>query len=365
MELLPVRPIQFSWENEGFQQKRRRFLLDELAPKKRVKKKDSRILDLVLERLSLPHFNYQGSLLATLTTPQVQFSVLSEPPIYKQPKKIIHLLKDAQKFITPRKENTVLRPIGINRCEYNNWINALMQFIVFIPSLSEMFAYTPKSLSPFIEFIAQYRKDQDYNKSVTLASSAKILESFRKKFSINVFQKENPVQHFCEILKLLMDSVHLGGGFEEMEEIDLLALHPDWRIDLQLAGSLTWEEKIEKHFKLCGFFEKADLDLFLPFPKELLVSLQNTSQPFESTSDKVFPKKQFFLSYLGTPCSLYEMNAFVEYRPDGSDKGDYITYVKAEGDWLQCDDTRVILLRPSNLSIPLRRSFLFHYKKVK
>ncbi len=77
------------------------------------------------------------------------------------------------------------------------------------------------------------------------------------------------------------------------------------------------------------------------------------------------PKKQFFLSYLKTPCTLYELDAFIEYRPDQGEKGNYIAYLKVEGEWIQCDDTRIIPLRPSNLLIPLKRSFFLHYRRVR
>ena len=63
--------------------------------------------------------------------------------------------------------------------------------------------------------------------------------------------------------------------------------------------------------------------------------------------------------------AYYELDAFIEYRPDDFNSGGYLTYIKIDGIWYQCDDTRIIQIRSTNLHIALSRSFLFHYKKVK
>ncbi len=370
MEIFPVRATQPPWENNNFQNKRKKNQVEEKKPLKRSKENKGKVIDLVLEHLANHRNPLKSSLLASATAPHVVLDFVSELPIQNKEKSNFDLKK--AKMTGASSSKSVL-PIGISSCEYNGWINALMQFIIFIPSLSEMFAYTPKSLSPFIEFIEQYKKDQAQNKSVTSASSLKLLESIRKKILLRSSSlSKDPAHFFTEIVRLLMksmtvDSVH----HQDCEEVDLLALRPDWIIPInpKLLENFTWEEIVERHFQSLGIFEKADKNLFFPFPKELLISFTEFSSHKEKSRsdiffDKIYPKKQFFVSYNRAPCALYELDVFVEFRANDSEKGDYITYVKVEGEWRQCDDNRITLLRPINLSIPLRRSFLFHYRKL-
>lgn len=384
MELLPIGAIQSSAEADDFFRRKKKFVFEEDSPagKKGDKKTDYKVLDLALEKISAPQVTAKSSLFATASMPNIVFGLISDfsfKPSLKRRKKEIQLIKEKKVLSAPNLQKDALAsktaPIGIPKCEYNSWINALMQFIIFIPSLSEMFAYTPKSLSYFIEFIDQYRRERLQGRSATTASSPKLLESLRRKFQLGMHSKNDPGLHLYEIIELLMKTVSESLGNSSIgEEGDLLALQPDFRIVLDANGKdgLTWEEKIEKHFKQNGFFEKAKANLFLPFPSELLIAFKGLCQSKDAnpsslnpSPDKLQPKKQFFLSHLGAPCALYELDAFIEYRPDGWEKGDYMTYLKSEGEWLQCDDTRIIPLRPINMAIPLRRSFLFHFRKVR
>jgi len=60
----------------------------------------------------------------------------------------------------------------------------------------------------------------------------------------------------------------------------------------------------------------------------------------------------------------YDLDAFIEIRPDGDDGEHYIAYLKREGTWYQCDEERVIQFRSNCLNVPLRRATLLHYKRV-
>lgn len=368
MDFFPIREIQATWDSDELYQKRKKHFPKNEASHRKGENRENKVLEFVLDRISQSHAYLRSSLFATASSPQI---VLEGIPIRKKTRSGLSLSSESklQPFSFLQKAPF---PIGIQKCEYNSWLNALMQVIIFLPSLSEMFAYTPKSLSSFIEFIDQYRKDRLLGKEVTGASSLKLLETLRKKFHPSFLLKEEPTQHVCEILKLLMQTVHSGKEFSHgTDEVDLLALHDDWNIALQasVVEKFSWEECIEKHFAECGFFQEADQDLFFPFPSELLISFRDlfskSLQRSRGLGDKWMPKRQFFLSYLKTPCALYELDAFIEYRPDNGEKGNYIAYLKVEGEWLQCDDTRIIPLRPSNLLIPLKRSFFLHYRRVR
>ncbi len=230
MDFFPIRAIQASWDSDELHRKRKRHFPENDSFHQKRRNKESKVLGFVLDRISQPHAHLRSSLFATATSPHI---VLEGIPIRRRAKNEFRLSLES-KFQSFSQKAPF--PIGIQRCEYNSWLNALMQVIIFLPSLSEMFAYTPKSLSSFIEFIDQYRRDRSLGKEVTGASSLKLLETLRRKFHPSFLLKEDPTQHVCEILKLLMQTVHSGKEFShEVEEVDLLALHPDWKIVLQAS----------------------------------------------------------------------------------------------------------------------------------
>jgi hypothetical protein len=73
-------------------------------------------------------------------------------------------------------------------------------------------------------------------------------------------------------------------------------------------------------------------------------------------------QRQFFTR---PDCYCYDLDAFVEYRPDGKDsQGDHIAYLKLEGIWYQCDDDQIIPLRSTQLNMALSRGILLHYKRI-
>ncbi|HSX10492.1 MAG TPA: hypothetical protein VLF94_02090 [Chlamydiales bacterium] len=70
-------------------------------------------------------------------------------------------------------------------------------------------------------------------------------------------------------------------------------------------------------------------------------------------------KKQHFVQ----PDLCYDLDAFIEMRPDGG-TASFITYVKMDGGWYQCDTDRITQLRSNCLNAPLHRAILLHYKRM-
>lgn len=62
-------------------------------------------------------------------------------------------------------------------------------------------------------------------------------------------------------------------------------------------------------------------------------------------------------------CVCYELDAFIELRSDGANVN-FVTFVKIDGGWYQCDDERITQIRSYYLSGPLQRSVLLHYKRL-
>jgi len=66
-------------------------------------------------------------------------------------------------------------PIGLRFVDSEGLVNAFMQFILFIPSLAELFMFAPRKMAPFQKFIDQYRLDQEQNQLISHANGAAIL----------------------------------------------------------------------------------------------------------------------------------------------------------------------------------------------
>jgi hypothetical protein len=301
---------------------------------------DIKIHDLILPRIALPALR-EGPLLATATAPHV---VIPN----------VHLVKKEERlewFQMPRKKKPLLIPrhapafpskyfpIGLERCEPHSYINALMQFLLFIPLLRELFAYTPPSLHPFNEFIDQYFFDIEEKKKISRADSSELIRCMLGKFP-HLFRHRG-VANLHAIIDSLSQcacaSTTLGdAGFR-----------PEWQI--------LWNT--EKELSLQPIFKMPIV------PPEILIALQSL---YDSASK---PEALFCRAlqrqYFSTETSAcFELDAFVEHRTEGDEAG-YFTYLKIDGAWVQCADERIVSLRRStSLDLPLRRGILFHYRRV-
>ncbi len=73
-------------------------------------------------------------------------------------------------------------PIGLMPVDPEGWVNALMQFIFFVPGFAEGFIFAPKSFFPIQEFIDQYSHDMIEGKAVSSANGATLFRLFHLKF---------------------------------------------------------------------------------------------------------------------------------------------------------------------------------------
>ena len=211
-------------------------------------------------------------------------------------------------------------PIGIKSSFYNNWINALMQFIIFVPSLMNMFDFTAKSLRAFSSFIDLYLLDQLNNKIITSAESNILIECLYQKFGVKTFLSQSPFLNLFSVLKLLMLQLRNYFFEEETYQNCLLALHPEWQLEYQDIN-ISIDDFVQSNVN--------------NFP-EFLLSFALFFEDFEKYFHfrKYFnPQKFFFVCKEKALC--YELNAFIEYRPDDENNGSYVTYLKKGGCWYQ------------------------------
>ncbi len=327
-------------------------------PEVKSSKVDLKVKELALDRILTRHIKkIYGKLVATTGKKVIDNLFIElfgrpEKESYINEKKLISLPKNL-------KSQAALNfniPIGIMGYNSNNWINALIQFIIHIPSLRNMFDFTPKSFYPFNLFIDCYEKDKSESRAVTSANSEILIECLYRKFNEKFFLKNRGRLDLYKILALIMGVFHSESLFDsaymEEQQSQLLALHPDWQIICDIKNSTF---TIEQHIS-------NSLSRFNSVPKELLIAYKWLS----NNNGKIFSKarKQLVLFKNGFIPIYYELDSFIEYRFDGWNGGSYITYLKIEGNWYQCDDIRVKAIRSNNLQVALNRAILFHYKSI-
>lgn len=302
---------------------------------------DIKIQDLVIHRISLPGLK-EGSLLASATAPQVVIPAT-------------HSIKPEEKCFFPDRqyEPTLIYhhaavvpssyfPIGLDRCEPHNWINALMQFLLYIPLLREIFAYTPPSLRPFNQFIDQYFIDLEEKRLLSRAKSYELVRCLLGKFP-QFFQSVGMVS-LHEMIQAISDC---ACAFTALTDT---GFHSHWQILWDPCQELSLQEIFAKDV----------------VPPELLVVLKLFYDPVMRKRSQTFfssaLRKQYFSSQAGV---CYDLDAFIEYRMEEGESACYYTYLKVDGMWVQCADERIVRLRRSTfLDLPLRRGILFHYRRV-
>ncbi|MBI5346217.1 MAG: hypothetical protein HZB76_03645 [Chlamydiae bacterium] len=250
------------------------------------------------------------------------------------------------------KEKKSLLPIGIKGLGSNSWINALIQFIIYVPGLRNMFDFTPKSFKPFNVFIDCYEYDRGADKSLTAASSGMLIECLRTVITdISLILTNDKIDIYKVLLsfmRLICPQNFFKNNFFLSEDLDLLAFHPKWQLFFEGLNE-QFEEFVLNEVKKMQF----------P-PKELLIAFK------PDTDDLYFAKRPIAkknIFYWGKDILCLELDAFIEYRFDPFSGEQYLTYLKVEKKWYQCDDERIVKIDPKNINLALGKTILAHYKK--
>ncbi len=317
----------------------------------------SKVKGIVLERIGLS--GSRSALLPTATAPRVLVDLLSAfsiSALQQDGRFQAHELMPLHRHVKQKKSRKASlkkeAPIGLKRRgsyplfhggSLINPFNALMQFILFLPGLSDLFFFAPKSFHPFQDFIDHYREEQHENKAISSANTLSLIRCVMKNLPPHLFRGEF---NFYEILQILIRSLFPAFPTQLASSAksyfpDSIAFHPEWQVVWDVKSGKTLEEAIQLKWD-----EKAP---------ELLISIEGV----EETSCNLI-KKQFF-----TPSDwfCYDLDAFIEMRPDKGSTS-YVAYLKIDGGWYQCDDDRISHLRSNSLNVPLCRSLLLHYKRI-
>lgn len=339
MNLYAAPPIQAI--NESYHEHRHRR-------KEQKKPTDSKVKGFFLDQIGKATAGGRAALLPSATAPRIMFDLLAilEIPTRSETNQVDQQIELMPSSLSTKRHH--LRrvfgkhtPVGLRRCEPHGWINSWMQFFLYLPKLPDFLSFTPRRFDVFREFIDHYSIDQQENRSVSLANGASLVRCLLRMLPQNLFK--TVFIDFYEIFKAFFKALfpHVRFLFLDPYLRDALIFHPEWHL-LWKVDSCSLEEETQK--------------MIQNQPKEILVSIRG-----QEPLSRCAIKKQLFPRFSRHLC--YDLDAFVERRSDGRNSS-FITYVKVEGTWYQCDDDRITSLRSTTLSLPLYQSILLHYKKI-
>lgn len=134
---------------------------------------ETKVRNVVLERIRYA----AGGLLPTALSPQMIWGLLP-------------ISEGVQKEQARRKKKRLRKiplsrsiPVGLVPLDNEGCLNALMQWLLFIPEFAEQFFFAPKSFAVFQEFVDQYQADQQQGVAVSSANNRAILEFLQGKLS--------------------------------------------------------------------------------------------------------------------------------------------------------------------------------------
>ncbi len=291
---------------------------------------NSKVTGIVLPKISSSEG--QAALFPSATAPRIVIPASSvteseeDPQSEYQPKR-------RSKRVRLRREIGKEIPIGLKREDplWSNMMNALMQFLIYLPGFVDLFYYAPRSFHPFLEFNEQYLHDQEDNHPISRASSMPLVRCLMK----NVPHLRSPYQSdLFEVLISFAKALHIPKG-------DSVIFHSD----RQIIWSADTDETLEEVFR-----KKSEGKL-----SELLVAIKG----MDPESCRLVNKQLFRSDRV-----CFDLHAFIECRPDRTKDACYLTYLKIDGRWYQCYDERISELRSNSLQIPLSKSILLYYKRV-
>lgn len=219
-------------------------------------------------------------------------------------------------------------PIGLHG-SHLNWVNAWVQFVLYLPKFSEFIPLAEKSLAPFVEFVEQYVWSQKEGRSLCLMDSSRLLICLSMH---HIQMRDDNFGALCRSFFMLMFPRGVDGLGLFLQ--DSVLFHPEWVLEEALVSHLFQRGKA---------------------PVEMIVALDK-----KGGREKPLVKKQLCL---GQGKYLYDLDALIERRVDGF-RSCFVAYVRVGGDWYQCEDETIRWVSSRTLSVPLSRGVLFHYKQV-
>lgn len=155
-----------------------------------------------------------------------------------------------------------------------------------------------------------------------------------------------------DLIDFSFNSKDCGGNFTEFED---------------LQGNLNRYNLKSENWK----FTSAPEDLFFSFNRFVAYSHENESGQKEFHPDKICSKVKVPSvlelkkeKHIITCNANYELDSFIVHKGDSVNFGHYISYVKKNGHWYECNDSYVRPLSEKDALAFASEAYLVYYKKI-
>ncbi|OGN61818.1 MAG: hypothetical protein A3F40_01745 [Chlamydiae bacterium RIFCSPHIGHO2_12_FULL_27_8] len=212
-----------------------------------------------------------------------------------------------------------------------NFLNSLLHFVLNIPTIKYLFDFLPKSFFALNVFLDSYESDLKNDKKIATLSSDIIFNSLKQVISKDFFN--NFKIDFLKLISIIF-------SYKNFQNIEIL----------NSKNHVIIKHDIDTNFEniVNNFFNGMN-------PKEFLVQYKG----FLEIKNNFKVKNTLFLN-----SSFYELLSFIEYRNDFFNQDTFLTYVKKENIWYQCEDIKIKIINKDYLHLALDSACLLYYKKV-
>ena len=212
-----------------------------------------------------------------------------------------------------------------------NFLNSLLHFVLNIPTIKYLFDFLPKSFFALNVFLDSYESDLKNDKKIATLSSDIIFNSLKQVISKDFFN--NFKIDFLKLISIIF-------SYKNFQNIEIL----------NSKNHVIIKHDIDTNFEniVNNFFNGMNT-------KEFLVQYKG----FLEIKNNFKVKNTLFLN-----SSFYELLSFIEYRNDFFNQDTFLTYVKKENIWYQCEDIKIKIINKDYLHLALDSACLLYYKKV-
>lgn len=170
-----------------------------------------RLIDVKVRELVLPCIHRaKGGLLSAAIAPQIIIGLFPGFESVKMENK----RREKRKSRIKKSPFQRKAPAGLLRLDPEGWVNALLQFIFYIPGFAENFIFAPKSLSPILDFIDQYSFDLEENLAISDADTPGVFRMFAHFFPDFTIQGI-----FESLVRLVRPNMELVRSFNQIEHL--------------------------------------------------------------------------------------------------------------------------------------------------
>lgn len=295
------------------------------------------------------------------------------------------------------------RPVGIINKSNNCWANAMLQFIMNIPSIYRTLrdnpAYSHEGYEPVKQFIRDYRlaqharkpMDQNYSQSVR-----EIVHGLNSRVSTDPRVQEDASEGLLTLLRAMPQ----GRGISQPMKVITTTLEEIGDEPTEVTQEIIQHESIvqlDLRSKPEGLFNELFRDFFIREIPEGSTITRKPRYMYESAPNEFLlqvnrftyveameGKKKVYRTVkenrtvdvpevLTLPTEYvddgqgaeYECDSIIRHLNKTASSGHYVAYIKNAGKWWCCNDDRVTLASDADIKEAFANAYIYHYKKRK